>query len=231
MAFALGADAPVVRVAGPVSRAGEAPVSADAPWHIGSITKSFTAALIQRLVAQGALSLDQPVGTYLPRDRAGMHEDWQAVTLRQLLSHTARLPADPPHGTLADRRMDGIHEVRREVLGKLWSTPLTGAPGSYLYSNMGYVLAGFVAEEVTAEADTAVVEEKPKRKRAPRKKKVEEAATDGEAAVKDTAKAPAPKDPEPAMAEAAADTATVVETKDPEQPKPKRRGWWSLGRS
>ncbi|WP_371224113.1 Rne/Rng family ribonuclease [Roseovarius sp. 2305UL8-3] len=79
--------------------------------------------------------------------------------------------------------------------------------------------AAAAAEGDAPEAEAPAPEEKPKRKRAPRKK-AEPAAE----------AAPAP---EPVMAEAAPDPApAVVETTavEPDPDKPKRKGWWSLGR-
>jgi len=74
-------------------------------------------------------------------------------------------------------------------------------------------------------AEAAAPEEKPKRKRAPRKK-----ATP---AVDSAPKADVAPAPEPVMAEAAPDPApAVVETApaEPDPDKPRRKGWWSLGR-
>ena len=58
-------------------------------FQIGSLTKQFTAALILELAQQGRLNLDATLSTYLPdyrRDVAG------AVTIRQLLGHSAGVP-------------------------------------------------------------------------------------------------------------------------------------------
>lgn len=149
VAHGKGASAPTTLTFGTLKTGSNTPVAADASWHIGSISKSFTASLIMRLVERGTLSLDTPIAQYLLEDRATMHADWQALTLRSLLSHTSGLPANAPRSAFLVRTVEDLHTVRREVLSTVWSKEPGGAAGTYLYSNLGYVLAGFVAEEVT----------------------------------------------------------------------------------
>ncbi len=89
------------------------------------------------------------------------------------------------------------------------------------------------AEEPGAEGEVKAEEEaeKPKKKRAPRtrKKKVEEpvaAPVEAEAPAPEPEPAPAPApEPEPEMAVAEAEAPAEDEK------KPRRRGWWSMGRS
>jgi CubicO group peptidase (beta-lactamase class C family) len=60
-----------------------------APWtRIASVTKSFTAVAIMKLVEAGKLKLDNPIGPYLE----GLPESWRMVKVRQLLGHTSGLP-------------------------------------------------------------------------------------------------------------------------------------------
>lgn len=149
VAYSTGSAAPTVLVFGPRSTTNDLEVGDASPWHIGSITKSFTSALILRLVEADALSLDKPIGQFLSNDSLDMHADWQEITLRQLLSHTSRLPANAPRSTLTKQTTENLHATRREVLQTVWDKPLAGPKGAYSYSNLGYVLAGFIAEEVT----------------------------------------------------------------------------------
>ncbi|SMR82196.1 CubicO group peptidase, beta-lactamase class C family [Aliiroseovarius halocynthiae] len=150
LGVAMGVDGqePETLTFGPQSRKLDAPVAPDAPWHIGSITKTFTATLVLQLVDRGRLSLDTPIGTYLPHE-TDMHADWKNLTLRQLLSHTAGLPPNPPDDTFMVRTAKDLHEVRRQILQGLWTAPIPAGQGSFDYSNTGYVLAGYVLETVT----------------------------------------------------------------------------------
>ncbi len=76
--------------------AGSADKDGQQAWHSDTIanlfscTKTFTAVTALQLVGEGKLALDAPVANYWPEfAQAGK----QAITLRQLLSHRAGLPA------------------------------------------------------------------------------------------------------------------------------------------
>ncbi len=96
------------------------------------------------------------------------------------------------------------------------------------------------AEAAPEAEDAAPVEEKPKRKRAPRKKKTDtpeapvDAAHPAEVAVAEAVAEPVPQpEPEPApVAEKAPEREPeMAEAEAEDDTKPKKRGWWSLGRS
>jgi CubicO group peptidase (beta-lactamase class C family) len=76
--------------------AGHADKDGNEPWHsdtlanLFSCTKTFTAVTALQLVGEGKLDLDGPVARYWPEFAAAGKE---CITLRQLLSHQAGLPA------------------------------------------------------------------------------------------------------------------------------------------
>ena len=76
--------------------AGTADKDGEQPWHtdtlvnLFSCTKTFTAVTALQLVEEGKLELDVPVARYWPEFSAAGKE---SITLRQLLSHRAGLPA------------------------------------------------------------------------------------------------------------------------------------------
>jgi CubicO group peptidase (beta-lactamase class C family) len=114
------------------------PVQADMLFRIGSTTKMFTAATLVSLAGEGKVKLDAPVGAVVK----GLAPKLAGVTPHQLLTHTAGL-ADLTF-------MEGPHD--ESALGQ-WSRDLRDSllftdPGKiYSYSNPGYWLAGFAAEE------------------------------------------------------------------------------------
>jgi CubicO group peptidase (beta-lactamase class C family) len=59
----------------------------DTRFHVGSITKQFTAAAIMQLAEMGVVKLDSSINTYLPAQYRS--PKWDAVTLHHLLSHTS----------------------------------------------------------------------------------------------------------------------------------------------
>jgi len=152
VAYGIGEAPPTILNAGPLHIGTTDQVGIDAPWHIGSITKSFTATLILQLMERGDLELDTPIKSYLTRFADAMHADWQALTLRQLLSHTAGLPANAPIAVLRQPETANPTARRITVLQAIWDKPLRKETGIFDYSNIGYVLAGTIAEEVTGQA-------------------------------------------------------------------------------
>ena len=112
----------------------------DMRYSIGSVSKQFTATAILMLAEEGKLSLDDPVGKFLP-DLTRANE----VTIRELLSHTSGYqdywPQDyaPPFM---------LHDVTaRDILDRWARKPLDFDPGTkWQYSNTNFVIAGLIAE-------------------------------------------------------------------------------------
>jgi CubicO group peptidase (beta-lactamase class C family) len=116
------------------------PVTRDAGFPIGSITKSFTATLAMILVADGDVADDEPLGRYLPE----LDDLGDLLTLRQLLSHTAGFACGPDSTDLVSG------SLRRYVAEHCRRHNLVLSPGGgFSYSNMGYILAGRLIEEIT----------------------------------------------------------------------------------
>ncbi len=69
-------------------------VTPDTAFSIASMSKTFTAALVLKLVEEGAVQLDTPVVNLLPDVRIGKpgRRIPKAVTVRMLLDHTSGLP-------------------------------------------------------------------------------------------------------------------------------------------
>jgi CubicO group peptidase (beta-lactamase class C family) len=117
--------------------------------HLGSCTKAMTATMIGLLVEDGLLTWSSTVRDVFPEVAPRLHPDFQAVTLSQLLTHRAGLPHDASWWRLAGRTPT---DQRRAALLALMATAPLSRPGStFAYSNAGYVLAGLMAEQVTAQ--------------------------------------------------------------------------------
>jgi CubicO group peptidase (beta-lactamase class C family) len=71
---------------------GGLPATADTLYAIGSVTKSFTSALVGTLADEGKLDLDQPVWELLPEFRLADPARTASVTVRDLLAHRTGLP-------------------------------------------------------------------------------------------------------------------------------------------
>src|SRR4051812_14969090 len=66
----------------------------DSVFKIGSITKVWTATLVQHLVNDGVLNLDHPVHNYLPGFRLSDPAATASLTTRHLLTHTSGIDAN-----------------------------------------------------------------------------------------------------------------------------------------
>jgi CubicO group peptidase (beta-lactamase class C family) len=119
-----------------------------------SISKPMTAFGIVRLAEKGVLDLDAPVSTYLrswtlPPDRRNGH-DFEQVTLRRILSHSAGLNV---HGFLwaaSDAPAPTTRELLDGIEGPDFIIRLVQSPGErLLYYGGGYTLAQLVVEDAT----------------------------------------------------------------------------------
>ena len=116
---------------------------ADLRFRIGSITKTFVAALVLRLVEDGVLRLDDTVERWLP----GLVPGGRAITVRDLLSHTAGL-----FDYVEDYRVLRDHDRRwqpRELVSLAVAHPPERSPPgrSFAYSSTNYLVLGLIAEE------------------------------------------------------------------------------------
>lgn len=114
-------------------------------FRVASHSKSFTAAAVLKLREQGRLTLDDHIGRYVP----GLHPQVAAVTLNQLLSHSAGLVRDGADaGQWSDRRAFlNEAELRADLAAGTTLDPNT----RFKYSNHGYGLLGLAIAAVTGE--------------------------------------------------------------------------------
>jgi CubicO group peptidase (beta-lactamase class C family) len=117
--------------------------------HLGSCTKAMTATMIGMLVEDGLLSWSSTIRDVFPDDSHRLHADFQGVTLSHLLTHRAGLPHDASWWSLPG--LNPTDQRRAGLVTLMASAPLSRPGTTYAYSNAGYVLAGLMAEQVTAQ--------------------------------------------------------------------------------
>ncbi|CAM5472823.1 hydrolase [Streptomyces spiroverticillatus] len=146
------------------------PTRPDLEHRIGSITKSFTAAAVLQQVGKGRITLDAPIGRYLPELVPG--ERGRKVTVRMLLNHTSGiadyiLPAFPKLASDPGQALDEaqFHRFAPEELVRLGlaATPLKPR-GTFAYANTNYVLAGLLLQKVTGQDPRTYITENVIRK-------------------------------------------------------------------
>ena len=128
------------------------PIDQDTLFIIASVTKTFTATTLMRLVAEGKVELHAPVRRYVPEFRLKDQQAADKITVLHLLNHTAgldwRVNADTGEGDDA---------LARSV-AKMAEMELIALPGTRTsYSQAGYNLLGRIIEKVTGQTfDQAV---------------------------------------------------------------------------
>ncbi len=121
---------------------------ADTKFRIASITKSFTSAVVMKLVEQGRLSLDDKLADYYPGlPNAGL------ITLRDLLSHRTgygrRLDAISQNAPTVETMFDRLRNYKGEL----------GEYGKYEYGNMNFTLLTYIVEKVAKKSFGELLDE------------------------------------------------------------------------
>lgn len=131
---------------------GAARVSGHDVWLIGSTGKVMTVALLARLVERGVLAWETPLAAMLPELAPRMHRAYRGVTLLQLLSHQAGLPRDLARRTLVERYFAdqrALPAQRLAYIGAALREKPAARPGTFSYSNTGFLVAAAIAEKAT----------------------------------------------------------------------------------
>lgn len=122
-------------------------------YHIGSCTKSMTAVLAAMLVEQGKLKWDTTISDVF--SDIDVHQGYQDVALRQLLTNTGGVSGDIEPKLWAELwKAKGSPTAQRlQLVTGILSKPPSYQPGTkFEYSNSGFSVAGAMLEKVTNEA-------------------------------------------------------------------------------
>lgn len=115
--------------------------STDTRYRIGSITKTYTAAMIFKAVDENNLSLEQTLDRYFPQI---VHAD--KITIRHLLNHTSGIP----NFTRADNYLT-YHtqgKSRKKMLDIMAASGSNFEPGAKTeYSNSNFLLLSYILEK------------------------------------------------------------------------------------
>ena len=130
--------------------AGDTP-GVEQQYRIGSISKTLTAVLVMQCRDDGLLTLDDPVGTHLPET------GYRDATLRELLSHTSGMQAEPVGPWW--ERSPGVSTA--ELLAANDGSGRVLEPGRFFhYSNLGFALLGETVARVRGDSWWSLVQER-----------------------------------------------------------------------
>ncbi|MEI9892709.1 MAG: serine hydrolase domain-containing protein [Chthoniobacter sp.] len=143
----------VVNVATGVRKLGsDEAVTTDDLWHLGSCTKSMTATLAGMFVDEGKLGWHTTLAEVFPDLVGMMRPEWNGVTLEQLLTHRGGAPDHPPVDLWAEALdQKGTPTEQRLALlrGTVCQPPQAPRGKKFIYSDVGYAMAGAMIERVT----------------------------------------------------------------------------------
>ena len=120
-------------------------------YRVGSITKTLTAVLVLQCRDDGLLDLDQPLGSHVPES------GYRDATLRELLSHTSGMQAEPVGPWW--ERSPGVSVA--ELLASNDGSGRVLEPGmSFHYSNLGFALLGEVVARLRGDSWWALLQDR-----------------------------------------------------------------------
>jgi CubicO group peptidase (beta-lactamase class C family) len=126
------------------------PARTDTMFDLASVSKLFTSIALVQQVEAGRIDLDRTVASYIPAFAAN---DKQAVTVRQLLTHTSGFPAWLPLWSsqpTPEARIQAVYDAK-----------LANPPGTtYLYSDLNMITAGKLVELATGKPLDQVVHDR-----------------------------------------------------------------------
>jgi CubicO group peptidase (beta-lactamase class C family) len=131
------------------------PVTNQSIFAINSCTKAFTGVAMMQLVENGKIDLEAPVSTYLD----SLPQSWQAVKIRQLLTHVSGLPdmsrlPNPTNRELAGQTKDDF------MWSKIKTLPMDFPTGEqFSYNQTNYIILGKIIDKFNGKPFTQVFKE------------------------------------------------------------------------
>ncbi|MEQ9438943.1 MAG: serine hydrolase domain-containing protein [Cyclobacteriaceae bacterium] len=123
-------------------------------YRIGSISKTFTAAIIMQLVEEGKLELDTRLSTYYPDIKYA-----DEITIEQLLRHRSGIfnfTSAPDYPSWMEQSITQEELVRKiEQYGSVFEPD-----AKYEYSNANYVLLSYIVERIDQKSFREVLQER-----------------------------------------------------------------------
>lgn len=130
------------------------PVTADTLFQIGSITKTYTATAIMRLIEKGKVTLDATVRSYLPGFSVADEAASARATVRHLLTHMGGWYGDFFHDTGA-----GDSALAKYVAAMASLEQVAPLDTVWSYNNSGFAVLGRILEVVAGKSYEAALKE------------------------------------------------------------------------
>lgn len=122
---------------------GQQSADSETVYRIGSITKTYTSTMLMQLMEQGDISLSDHLSNFFPEI-----PNADKITIEHLLHHRSGLVSVTSKEEYMDYYMQGA--TREEMIDRMIEYGTSFEPGEkFEYSNSGYLLLGYIIEEVT----------------------------------------------------------------------------------
>lgn len=141
-----------VGVAGVRARNSGSKITLEDSFHIGSNAKSMTATVIAMLVEKKLLQWNARVTDVFPELKGKIDPGYKDLTLEQLLTHRGGVPANLTYEEFQEKAHGNLVQARQMVMEEVLAKPPEATPKNFLYSNIGYIIAGHMAEKATGES-------------------------------------------------------------------------------
>lgn len=123
------------------------PNTPNTKFHLGSVTKQFTAMAIMELEEKGKLRVNDTLSKYIPD-----YPNGDKITIHQLLTHTSGIP-DYINDDSTFASIARLYHPIEQVISRFKNKPLEFMPGTrYDYSNSGYVLLSYIIQKVSGQS-------------------------------------------------------------------------------
>lgn len=144
--------------AGVADVASQKQLEKEQPFRVASVTKTFVAASILKLMEEGKLSLNDPISRYISQEHRQILQDGQydpdQIAIRHLLTHTSGLFDYALGNSTFAKKVSENPQYRwtrtDQLQGAMDWGQAYGSPGEkYHYSDTGYILLGEALESIT----------------------------------------------------------------------------------
>ncbi len=136
------------------------PIANQSIFCVTSVSKTFTAFGVMRLVENGLIGLDDYLIKHLP-DLKMADDRYRKITIRMLLSHTSGLGdiSEEAYNDIVKAQDTTSHALEDAILS-LKDMSLEAEPGeTFIYSNIGYNLLGYMLQKLSNESFEAFMKE------------------------------------------------------------------------
>lgn len=133
---------------GTIDKTKEQLPTANTLFEIGSITKVFTASILEILIRQEQLKWEDSLSNFFPKEQ--LHTSLGSITVLELVTHTSGLPRLPFNFGEKEKEKNNpyAYYTDTDLFAFLNKYPLTNEK-KYLYSHLNYVLLELIIEQTT----------------------------------------------------------------------------------